>query len=109
MSTQHLQPVVRGYDLESMQVEKSSRPLDHQLIFPSLRGGYFEMASQPPSRSHTSDGRGDTANHKLWPTAGTSSTLPEGHPSKNIDEPCNLPLMAPDEYLIVIKRKILAT
>ncbi|KAL3203787.1 hypothetical protein MRX96_041705 [Rhipicephalus microplus] len=63
------------------------------------------MASQTPSRSHNSDGRGDTDNHKLWPAAGTSSTLAGGHPSKNIGAPCNLPRMAPDEYVTVIKRR----
>ncbi|KAH7954438.1 hypothetical protein HPB49_018439 [Dermacentor silvarum] len=102
MDTHSQEPVIRGYDPDSMQVQEI------QLAAPSSANfsPHYEGVLREMRRHRTGVRTPPTAGATLTTTsdaAGTISSLSGGGPSKNIGAPRYSPRMDADEYVIIIK------
>ncbi|KAH7953846.1 hypothetical protein HPB49_013058 [Dermacentor silvarum] len=102
MDTHSQEPVIRGYDPDSMQVQEI------QLAAPSSANlsPHYEEVLREMRRHRTGVRTPPTAGAALTTTsdaAGTISSLSGGGPSKNIGAPRYSPRMDADEYVVIIK------
>ncbi|KAH7981255.1 hypothetical protein HPB49_022740 [Dermacentor silvarum] len=102
MDTHSQEPVIRGYDPDSMQVQEI------QLAAPSSANfsPHYEGVLREMRRHRTGVRTPPTAGATLTTTsdaAGTISSLSGGGPSKNIGAPRYSPRMDADEYVVIIK------
>ncbi|KAH7941073.1 hypothetical protein HPB49_009763 [Dermacentor silvarum] len=104
MDTHSQEPVIRGYDPDSMQVQEI------QLAAPSSANfsPHYEGVLREMRRHRTGVRTPPTAGATLTTTsdaAGTISSLSDGGPSKNIGAPRYSPRMDADEYVVIVGTK----
>ncbi|KAH7954050.1 hypothetical protein HPB49_015246 [Dermacentor silvarum] len=102
MDTHSQEPVIRGYDPDSMQVQEIQLAAPSSANFPP----HYEGVLREMRRHRTGVRTPPMAGATLTTTsgaAGTISYLSGGGTSKNIGAPCYSPRMYADEYVVIIK------
>ncbi|KAH7933962.1 hypothetical protein HPB49_019691 [Dermacentor silvarum] len=102
MDTHSQEPVIRGYDPDSMQVQEIQLAAPSSANFsPHYEGVLREMRRHCTGVRTPPTAGGDAHNDKRC--CRTISSLSGGGPSKNIGAPRYSPRMDADEYVVIIK------